>query len=455
MKFKMPLILLAALSLYPGCRSQRPALVPEISPPLIQEEVGSWTGRLAGEAIFPLAGGIGWVDASGQVIACDVEKKTTAVAFAVPFPVTARPFLQGDLLVLTDEASDRLLVYDLVADGVKFESCRLGAGQILGVAPGVLVCQDSGRLAVRFWERPSEVFRAPEAEERYFNCHFSPERILVLGRERLYTFWRKSGTFESAPLPQPAASPFFLENENIYYGSSRRDLVKYSVEKKRPLWELKLGQVLARRPFAFAGSIIASPADQNILQVNPSGSLLWWQALRSTMSFDLLPMSENLAAVLLNREIKFIDPRLRQVTVFQGMSRPLGPPLAFRRDLYYMAHDNGQAYRLLRVGNRYGLDIELEPAPVRWVGRSLRFTVQPQHLLEPRLECVIVDAQGRTAFSKDMEGGEKASLVWVPLQPGKYVIRVKARAKNRDAQGEVPVQVLDPLQVVPGFYLHF
>ena len=173
--------------------------------------------------------------------------------------------------------------------------------------------------------------------------------------------------------------------EHIYYGSSERYLVKYSSEKKRLSWKLKLGQVLARRPFAFAGSIIASPADNNVLQVNEQGSLLWWQALRSTMSFDLLPMTENLAAVLLNREIKFIDPRRKQVTVFQGTARPLGPPLAFGGDLYFMTRDKDQACRLLRVGNRYGVDIALEPAPVHWVGQSLRFSVQPQHLLEPRL----------------------------------------------------------------------
>ena len=188
--------------------------------------------------------------------------------------------------------------------------------------------------------------------------------------------------------------------------------------------------------------------------MNRKGSILWWQALRSTMSFDLLPMTENLAAVLLNREIKFIDPRRRQVTVFQGTARPLGPPLAFGGDLYFMTRDEGQACRLLRVGNRYGIDIALEPSP-HWVGQSLRFSVQPQHLLEPRWECEILDAQERPVFSRSVTGAEKTPLVWVPLQPGKYLIRVQARGSNRDALGEAPVRVLDPLQVVPGFYLHF
>ena len=126
-----------------------------------------------------------------------------------------------------------------------------------------------------------------------------------------------------------------------------------------------------------------------------------------------------------------------------------------RRDLYYLAREEGQAYRLLRVGNRYGVDVELEPGLVHWVGTSLRFSVQTRHLLDPLWECEIVDAQGRPVFISSMTGAEKAALVWVPLQAGKYLIRVRAKALNRDALGEVPLQVLDPLQVIPGFYLHF
>ncbi|MCU0236780.1 MAG: hypothetical protein MUC72_06810 [Acidobacteria bacterium] len=455
MKFKAILLLLAGLAFSPSCRQPRPALVPEISPPLVQEEMVAWTGNLAGNSLFPCGGEIGWVDAAGRIIALNVEKKTITEVLAVPFAVKVPPFRQEGFLLLQDQASDRLLMYDLAARAVTFEALHLGATRILGVDGDCLVYLEGESLTVNFWRRPGVVYRTPAGAAQFYNCEFTPERVLISTAERLHTFWKKSGRFEYERLPQPAVSPFHYDGEHIYYGSVEHYLVKYSTKKKRLSWKLKLGRALERRPFAFAGHIMASPADHTVLQVNANGSLLWWQALGSTMSFDLLAMNENLAAVLLNREIKFIDPRRRQVTVFQGMERPLGPPLAFRGDLYYMASAGGQAWRLLRVGKRYGIDVELEPAAVRWLGRSLRFTVQPQHLVEPRWECEILDAQGRPVFSKGMAGGEKATLVWVPLQPGKYLIRVRARAKNRDAQSEVPVQVLDPQRVVPGFYLHF
>lgn len=456
MKSKQLLLLLAVPVLFAGCRPPRPALIPEISSPLVQEEVCTWTGNMAGDVIFPCAGGIGWVDAAGRVIAWDAAKKNAAVALELSFRVADPPFCRPPFLVVRRPQGDRLLVVDLEGPRVLAALDGLKAVSLLGVDRDALVyLEEDGSLAVSLWQKPGAVFRVAAGGEKLFDCHFSPERILVLGRERLLSFWKKTGVFESEPLPQPAASPFYVAGGSVYYGSARRCLVKYTIGRKRPDWVLELGQVLERRPFAFAGAIVASPADQSLLLVNERGSIVWWQALRSTMGYDLLPMSENLAAVLMNREIKFIDPRHRQVTVFQGAARPLGPPLAFAGDLYFLAREQGQAYRLLRVGNRFGIDIELEPGQVHWVGTSLRFSVQTRHLLDPLWECEIVDAQGRPVFSRSMSGAEKASLVWVPLQAGKFLVRVRAKALNRDALGEVPLQVLDPQQVIPGFYLHF
>lgn len=446
------IFLLSGLACLCGCRPPHPALVPEISPPLQQTEVFSWKGSMAGDILFPCAGGVGWVDASGAIVTWDPAGKSSRV-FDLPFPVTAPPFRQGDLLVLKNQASDLLLVYDLAGLAVKFESRHMGAGQILGVDGDCLVYLEGERLAARVWGKANGMFHAPLAEKKYFNCHFSPERVLILGQEHLLTFWKKTGRFESVPLPQPAASPFFCDGGQVYYGSTRRCLVKFPLGAKRPAWELKLGQVLERQPFAFAGAVIASPADQTVLQVNRRGSILWWLPLQSTMSFDLEPMSEHLAALLLNHEIKFIDPGRRQVTAFKGSGLASSRPLAFHGDLYFMTRHE-KTCGLQRVGNRYGIIIDLEPAKARFVERSVRFTLQPCNLLEPALTCEILDAAGRPVFSKSVKSSAPVSLAWVPLQPGKYAIRVRAKALNRDEEGAVALDILDPRQVVPAFYLH-
>ncbi|HUU04254.1 MAG TPA: PQQ-binding-like beta-propeller repeat protein [Patescibacteria group bacterium] len=453
MKTKV-LFLVSGLFIFCSCRGSRPALIPEISPPLVQKEVCTWSGRLAGDILFPCAGGVGWVDAAGKIVTWDAEKKTTAVVFELSFPITVPPFHQGDFLVLKDKASDHLLVYDLAELKVKFESRNMRVGQILAVDRDSLVYLDGEHLAIHLWEKPSGIFRMPEPAEKIFSCHFSPDRILILGREHLFTFWKASGKFQAVLLPRPAVSAFFCDGKHIYYGDAKRHLVKFSLSKNRLVWKLKLGQPLERQPFAFAGSIVINPSDNNILQVNARGTVRWWLALQSTMRFDLLSMNDNLVAVLLNRDIEFINLGQKQVAVFKSQGLPVSKPLVFGHDLYFMLQE-GATYKLQCVGNRYGIDVELDPANVKWTGQSIRFSIQSHNLLKPSFDFLISDQEGRVILNKSAETAERIQLVWIPVHPGKYTIKVMANGLNRQADVEVPFQVLDPQKAVSGFYLHF
>ena len=97
--------------------------------------------------------------------------------------------------MLQDKAADRLLIYDLAARAVAFEALHLGATQILGVDADCLVYLEGESLAVNFWRRPGVVYRTPAGTARFFNCQFTPERVLISTTERLHTFWKKSGRF--------------------------------------------------------------------------------------------------------------------------------------------------------------------------------------------------------------------------------------------------------------------
>jgi len=452
---KIKALFLAGSLLFSCCgRSSRPALVPEINPPLIQEDVFVGSGRLAGDILFPCGAGIGWVDADGKIVTWDAEKKTAGEVVALPFPVSDPPFRQDDCLVLRDAAADRLLVFDLVELKAKFELHDLQAKQILGADRDCLVYLDAAGLVVYSWRRPAGIFRLPAPEKVFFNCHFYSDRIVILSRERLITFWRKNGEFRQAPLPDPAASASYCDGRHVYYGSSQRQLVKFSLSQKRVLWKMKLGQVLERRPFAFAGSIVANPADNNVLQVNGRGSVRWWLALQSTLRFDLVPMNDYLAAMLLNREIKFIDPVRKLVTVFKSSGNPISRPLAFGRDLYFMLQE-GPTVKLQRVGNHYGIDVKLDPDKVQWMGQSIRFSIHSRNLLKPVFDLLICDREGKTVLRKNAEKTEPLQLVWIPDRAGNFTFKVTASGLNRKAEAEVSFQVMDPRKMVPEFYLHF
>jgi hypothetical protein len=269
-----------------------------------------------------------------------------------------------------------------------------------------------------------------------------------MGRRDVFVFWRANGKFQRLPLPLPASGASACQGENIYYGSSQRQLVKYSLQKKKLLWKLKLGHDLVRPPLIQAGTIVVSPADNNVLQLSSGGSVRWWLALNSILQTDLVPMADHLAAFLLNREIKFINLRRQQATALKIQGRPAGPPLAYKNDLYFFV-EAGETQKLHRVGNQYGIDVTLAPDPAQWLGATFTVSFQASNLLQPRIQCVIRDEAGQTVLMKKFGMVSRGQLVWLPLRAGIYRVRMSAEALNRNDEKEVSFQVFDPRDIMP------
>jgi len=453
MKIRL-VFLFVFLAVIGGCGKPRLTLIPEISPPLIQEEVFAWTGQAAGYTIFPCAEGIGWVDASGQIVTWNAEKKVAGKVFRLPFAVSDPPFRQGDFLVLKSQADDQLLVFDLTRMKMSFALRDLKVTQILAVDGDCLVYLDGENLVVYSWQNPAGIFRWPTAEKKFFNCHFFPDRILIMNRRQLFTFWKANGEFQVLPLPLEAAAEFLCQGEYIFYGSSQRQLVKYSLRKNKVVWKLGLGQNLERQPFISTGTIVVSPADNNVMQLNRHGSVRWWLALNSILQFNLVPMADHLAAFLMNQEIKFINLRRQQVTIFKINGRPAGMPLAYNHDLYFFLTD-GKTQKLQRVGNQYGIEVTLAPDKTQLLGIPITFSILTSNLLKPRLHSVIRDEAGQTVLAKNFEMANQASLVWIPAQAGIYRMQVSAAALNRNEEREISFQVFDPQKIIPEFHFHF
>jgi hypothetical protein len=277
---------------------------------------------------------------------------------------------------------------------------------------------------------------------------------LILSSRQLFVFGKIDGKFRLAPLPLEAAGEFTCRGEYIFYGSSQRQLVKYSLLKNKMVWKLKLGNSLARQPLISAGSIVVSPADNNVMQLNTNGSVRWWLALNSILQFNLVPMADHLAAFLLNQEIKFVDLRRQQETVFKINGRPAGMPLAYKHDLYFFLTAGGMQ-KLQRVGNHYGIELTLAPGKTQLSGIPITFSILTNNLLKPLLHTVIRDEAGQTVLTKKFAMANRAQLVWIPSQAGVYRMVVSATALNRNEKKEISFQVFDPQKIIPEFHFHF
>lgn len=446
---KLPLLFLPLLA-FAACGPARLKLIPEFNPPLRQEEVFVWTGQAAGNVLFPCAAGIGWVDASGQIVTWDPERKTAGDVYRLPFAVSEPPFCQGDFLVLRHQADRQLLIFDLAGMETRFAAGDFSARQVLAVDGEYIVYLDDEGLVVRNWQQPGSN-RQPAGNQDFFNCHFLRDRILIMGSRQLFVYRKQSGQFQLWPLPLPAAGAFAYHDGNIYYGSSRRQLVKYSLRGNKLDWKVKLGHDLKRQPHVLDGTVVVSPADNSVLQFNRRGSVSWWLALDSIMEYGLVPLAGRLAAFLLSNEIKFIDVRRQQVIAFAIDGRPAGPPLAYRNELYFFVA-SGRSYKLQRVGNHYGIDVEQTPRQALLPWTPVIFSLRTSNLLRPRIQCLIRDEAGQELLLKKFAAADRAQLAWLPKRAGRYRLWVSATALNRTEEREITFLVFDPRQIV--LYFH-
>jgi hypothetical protein len=165
-------------------------------------------------------------------------------------------------------------------------------------------------------------------------------------------------------------------------------------------------------------------------------------------------MADHLAAFLLNHEIKYLDLRRLQLTVFKINGRPAGMPLAYNHDLYFFL-TAGKMQKLQRVGNRYGIELKLAPEKTQLLGMPVTFSISTSNLLKPSLRIVIHDEAGQTVLTKNFESANQAALVWMPTQTGIYRMQVSAAALNRNEKREISFQVFDPQKIIPEFHFHF
>ncbi|HSQ35589.1 MAG TPA: hypothetical protein VLQ89_06320, partial [Candidatus Binatia bacterium] len=142
-----------------ACGHPALTLVPEVSPPLRQEEVFALTGQAAGNILFPCAAGIGWVEAAGRIATWDPEKKAAGTVQHLPFAVSEPPFVQNGVLALHDPAARQLAVFDLARMENRFMDKDSPARKVLGVDGEHVVYLDGENLVVHHWPAPPVIHR--------------------------------------------------------------------------------------------------------------------------------------------------------------------------------------------------------------------------------------------------------------------------------------------------------
>ena len=123
-----------------------------------------------------------------------------------------------------------------------------------------------------------------------------------------------------------------MDRNDIYYGSRKNKLIKYSLKKRKVKWKLDIPNILKIKPQLFNKYILISPEDNNIYFIKKNGTLNWWGKYNSTRLRPPTVMSNNVSIFLMNNEVKFFNPKKKQEILYKLKSSLKSNPIVIKRD---------------------------------------------------------------------------------------------------------------------------
>jgi hypothetical protein len=426
----LPAILII-LSLFTGCR--KTSLIPEITPQLSSKPIHTLKGKHPVSQLEKSGPGLIFITPKNEIKQFDPVTRKLDTLLQLKQPVATRFFSDGSRLIIKNRTGSDWSAVDLKNQSVLKTVRNLPIDKIIGHKDSLICFQKGQSLGLFDYQSPRLLTEIHLDGEDVFNCEFKGPEILILSNKKLHVFNLKTNRLNSYNLSHQPGSGFLLWNNFIYYGSTGRELIKLSVKTRKIKWKIKLAMPLKTRPQKMGKLIVFSPEDNNIFFFNRNGTLRWWEKLETTRMLPPIIMKENVAVFLLNKQIKFFNPKTKIVNKFSFKSSLDSNPVYMDSYLYFLTHKkNKKIQRITRLGNLYQVNIKADPEHIKPLGQSIQFNLKPVNLIKPVLEINILDQKEQPVFTKTLKHTDIMSFVWIPKKAGKYKMKLNVVAKNRE-----------------------
>lgn len=432
------IFIILCLACTTGC-GQKIKLVPEITSNITEENVLDLESKETVGRIIERDNRLIFITLKGEVFSLETREKQLTTPVNLGTKIDPEIFVQDNFAVLKEADKNRYFILDLDNLPGAREAINMNMDRVIAVNENLVVFRRRNRL-VFFNYRSRKTMQKPVVKDiRLFNSDFSGHILRILSSKNLYTYDTKNDRLHTLELKHPPASGFLADGKYIYYGSANRELVKFAPQNGKTQWAFKLPVLLDSRPVKAGTHICITPTDNNIYFFTTRGTLQWWHSLDSPRALDPVAMKKDVAVFLMNREyrkmknkIRFFNYEKKEVVSFQSKHQLESNPVYMNDYLYILCEDiDRQVKTISRVGNRYALETEIEPAEVKPVNKSLEFKITPINLIEPEYRAVIVDKEGNQVFEKKLAADDPSSFVWIPEKAGMYELQVQADAQNQ------------------------
>jgi hypothetical protein len=436
------MILIAVCS---GCSKLK--VIPEITPNLSEIHVMDLTGKNLSKTLAVTNSQLVFTTLDGQLIRWDPANKIVNSLSNLTSDIDPEAFSQNDYLILKQIKPAKYSIFQLNELKEIAALDHINIQRVLGLDHEIVVYLVNKEIHIYNY-RSQRLLKTLKIGKKkayqVYNSEFRDNNLFILSTRYLYIYDRTRDVVERIELKRLATSGFLLDGNVIYYGSDRRELVKFSLKSRKIHWALKMAEVLRTKPGKIGQYIAVIPGDNNIYFFNKNGTLYWWAKLNSTRFLAPVVMKENVVVFLWDKKIKFFNYKKKQVTTYPLNRKVKTNPVCIDDYIYVVTEDIESEGReedegpypsqLSKIGNHYGVEIFTAPKDVKPMGKSIRFNLKLINLVEPQLKIKIIKNQpGNTVpvFDKTLSADDKPTFVWIPAEAVEYRLIIEVEAENK------------------------
>jgi len=464
------LILMALIFMLSACSGVR--VIPEVSYSLSDEDVLDLTYKKIAKKIIKNKSEFVFITLMGEIFRWNPGEKIVDFLYNLNTTIDPEVFNQGNYVVLKKFESGAYMIFDLnemketgLLENIKIE-------KIVAVDREHIVYLANTNELTFFNYRSKTPLKTLELDDkRVYNSAFKDNKILILSGSSLIIYSKGGNSVRILKLKHKAGSGFLLDGRWIYYGSDKRELIKFSTTSGKTRWRFKIARTLKITPLKIGPYISVIPGDNNIYFFNKNGTLYWWEKLDSALLLPPESMKENIVVLLWNKKIKFFNYKKKRVITYPlnrvVKSNPVNIGeyiyLVLQDDISEKSEEDGKPpyTRLSKLGNHYGVNIKTDPEYIKPMGKSVTFYINSINLIDPQYKIKIFNnsrqhgdgENGPVVFDKIITKKDKPYFIWIPKEAVEYRIVVDVNAVNkRNLKLEETFRAVDIDKILQNYY---
>ncbi len=414
-----------------SCTSRK--IIPEITPDITAFRMKNISISKDIFAVLPGKDSLILPDLKGNISAVTDEKKNPEILAEYKKGLRGKFIINGNILVLFLAKKRGFIIFDLEKKKPVYESNK--NLNIRSIGKSIFLQTNEKKIEIIDFKKENTLYSKIIDHGKLIDSDLSEDMAILLFEKSLLIYNTKSNTDAVKVIDVRPVSPFLRLKDNIYFGDESRTLVKFSLKKRRIIWRYKFQKLLRIEPLSYKGMIIASPGDNNTYLITQRGGVKDWYRSESGRLYDPVLMKDHLAVVLRIEDgtsINYYGLKDHSISNFKDKFLTLKfPPVYFKNHLYSAGVEGDDPQlKLIKIGNRFGSFIKLEPEKELDAGKSIRFIIKTVNMYKPDITTVLYNEKEEIVFSKHTPFTANPSFAWVPESGGNFTLKVTTKEKD-------------------------